>query len=185
MQMTQAPGFGCTLGSGFTISRPLARNFSIKGLWASRSFCMRSAMFGTPAALALAGGCAGRTAPKLLVVDISRQVMWACHRDTEVFATRVTTGAYQVGQATPTGTWRIYAKQTDTHLIGPGWDDFVHYWMPFWGAYGFHDATWQTFHFGSSRYAEDGSHGCVHVPLGVMERLFAWATVGTEVHIEA
>ncbi len=140
---------------------------------------------GTAAALALAGGCAGQTQPKLLMVDISRQVMWACHRDTEVFATRVTTGAAALGEATPVGTWRIYAKETNTHLIGPGWDDFVHYWMPFWGAYGFHDATWQTFPFGSARYVEDGSHGCVHVPLSVMKRLFTWAAVGTEVHVEA
>jgi len=178
---------GASLGAGQTPARGVTPARASGRADASRTAPVSTTPkpAGAPAALALAGGCAGRTAPKLLMVDISRQVMWACHRDTEVFATRVTTGAYQVGQATPTGTWRILAKQTDTHLIGPGWDDFVHYWMPFWGAYGFHDATWQTFPFGSARYAEDGSHGCVHVPLKVMRRLFSWTTVGTEVQVEA
>jgi len=110
--------------------------------------------------------------------------MWACQGSDLVYDTPVTTGAYLVaGDSTPTGTWHIYAKETDTHLIGPSWDDFVNYWLPFYSAYGFHDATWQTFPFGGAQYPTQGSHGCVHLPLTAMAWLYNWANVGTTVTI--
>lgn len=96
---------------------------------------------------------------------------------------------------TPTGTYHITSKTTDTHLIGHdstgSWNDFVNYWMPFlnnqYGTYGFHDATWRPANaFGNiSPYSSDASHGCVECPLDTAKWLYNWAPVGTKVTIES
>ena len=40
----------------------------------------------------------------------------------------------------------------------------VKYWMPFYGGYGIHDASWRkASEFNSSTYHSDGSHGCVNM----------------------
>ena len=125
-----------------------------------------------------------------IVVSLSQQHLWACSAQASVYDTPVTTGATTYGDGTPTGTWAVYSKQINRHLTGSddrgSWDDFVNYWMPFNGDYGFHDATWQTFAFGSlTEYQTGGSHGCVHLPLAAMKWLFDWSSVGTTVTIQA
>jgi len=129
--------------------------------------------------------CSSNTRSQLILVNITQQHMWACQGPEQVYDTPVTTGAYQNGDVTPTGTWHIYAKQTNTNLVGPGWNDFVNYWMPFYSDYGFHDASWQTFPFGGPEYSTQGSHGCVHVPLAAMAWLYNWSSIGTTVTITA
>lgn len=119
-------------------------------------------------------------------VSLTQQHMWACSLTKQVYDTAVTTGAYKIdGDATPTGTWHILAKETNLYLTGPGYKDWVQYWMPFYSDYGFHDASWQTFNFGSPQYATDGSHGCVHLPTPAATWLYSWAPVGTTVTIQA
>jgi hypothetical protein len=58
-----------------------------------------------------------------------------------------------VHNATPIGAWRVYGKVHNTVLIGHdangSWRDPVAYWMLFYGAYGIHDVSWQTFPYGS------------------------------------
>jgi hypothetical protein len=127
--------------------------------------------------------CADNTAGQLILVSISRQHMWACDGTNQAYDSAITSGAYLAGDATPTGTWHIYSKSTNIHLIGPTWDDFVNYWMPFYSAYGFHDSSWQTFPYGDPAYASQGSHGCVHLPLPAMAWLYGWSHVGTTVTI--
>ncbi len=128
--------------------------------------------------------CADNPAGRqLILVSVSQQHLWACNGSSQAYETAITSGAYQVGDATPTGTWHIYSKSTNIHLTGPGYDDFVNYWMAFYSDYGFHDSSWQTFPYGSSDYASQGSHGCVHLPAAAMAWLFNWAPVGTTVTI--
>ena len=134
--------------------------------------------------------CAANTATQAVIVSLSQQHLWVCAGQASVNDTAVTTGATAYGDGTPTGSWAIYSKQTDRHLTGSddrgSWDDFVNYWMPFNGDYGFHDATWQTFPFGDlTKYTTQGSHGCVHLPLDAMKWLYNWSSVGTAVNIEA
>jgi hypothetical protein len=82
-------------------------------------------------------------------------------------------------RATPTGTFRIYTKSRNiTFRVG----GFSSYWMPFYGGYGLHDATWQAW-FGGNRYMTHGSHGCVNMPLWAAQVLYARAPVGTEVRV--
>ena len=121
---------------------------------------------------------------RYIEVSISNQHLWI-HQDGAVsFETAVTTGAANAGDATPPGVYHIYSKHTDLHLYGPTWDDYVSYWMPFYGEYGLHDATWRN-NFGTKDYANVGSHGCVNLPLAAAGWIFVWANVGTTVLIEA
>jgi len=142
-----------------------------------------------PASSACAGTPVG---VKHIYVSIAQQRLWACTGGVLFTSTAVTTGASaltNVHDATPMGTWRIYGKVRNTVLVGHdangSWRDPVAYWMPFYGAYGFHDASWQTFPFGSALYRTQGSHGCVHVPTSVLGSLFAWAPTGTLVTIRS
>ena len=130
------------------------------------------------------GSCAGNPAgQKLVIVSISQQHMWACNGSSQAYSTAVTSGAYLAGMITPTGTYHIYSKSRNLYLTGPGYRDFVQYWMPFYSDYGFHDASWQNFPFGSAQYASDGSHGCVHLPTTAAAWLYGWAPIGTTVTI--
>ncbi len=147
----------------------------------------------TTAQSAVGPNCAENGASKLLLVSISQQHLWACDGTRLVKDTAVTTGAPNapkgVDDSTPTGSWHVYSKQTNRYLSGCDvngcWHDYVQYWLPFDGSVGFHDASWQTFPFGSSEYRTDGSHGCVHLPADFISWLYAWAPVGTTVTVEA
>jgi len=129
---------------------------------------------------------------QLLLVSIAKQRLWACRGQTVVKQSAVTTGMTVVRNGvddrTPTGSWTIKAKYRDIHLRGSdangAWDDYVQYWLPFDGAVGFHDASWQTFPFGSQQYHTAGSHACVHLPTDVAAWVYGWAPVGTTVTIE-
>lgn len=138
--------------------------------------------------------CAENTTGKLLLVSITSQHVWACDGTTTVKESAVTTGITTnpngVDDNTPVGTWHILSKRTDVRIRGSdangSWDDHVDYWMPFIrNEYGFHDAAWQTFPFGSDQYHTDGSHGCVHLPLDMMAWVYDWAPVGTTVTVQA
>jgi hypothetical protein len=125
-----------------------------------------------------------------IYVNIALQHLWACEGGFLFTSTAVTTGAWKltgVHDATPTGTWRIYGKMRNVVLSGHdargSWHDHVAYWMPFYGPYGLHDASWQTFAYGSPLYATEGSHGCVHVPVAVLGQIYNWAPIGTLVTI--
>ena len=132
----------------------------------------------------LGNGCASSHGAHHVVVDISEQLARLCAYHQQVLVTPVTTGATDKGDATPTGSWHVYAKVRNTVLYpAAGGAYHVHYWMPYQGAYGMHDSPWQHFAYGSRLYRSRGSHGCVHFPGDAMKRLFAWAPVGTAVTI--
>lgn len=129
--------------------------------------------------------CTANTEAQLILVSIKRQRAWMCSNKTQVYSTLVTTGAENVGNGTPLGTWHIQDKQTNRYLVGVGYRDFVKYWMPFDGDFGFHDSSWQTMPYGSPGYKANGSHGCIHLPLPAMRWFFNWADTSTTVTIQA
>lgn len=128
--------------------------------------------------------CTENTGGPLILVSIKLQRAWMCQARTQVYSTLVTTGAVNVGDGTPIGTWHIQDKQRDRYLVGPGYRDFVKYWMPFDGDFGFHDASWQTMPYGSPGYRANGSHGCIHLPLPAMRWFYNWADTSTTVTIQ-
>ncbi len=131
--------------------------------------------------------CRGSGHPgRRVVIDLSRQFAKLCNADNQLLTTRITSGATALGDGTPTGTWQLQAKQRDRYLYpASGGAYYVHYWMPYDGAYGMHDSPWQTFPYGSPKYRTQGSHGCVHFPRAAIAWMFKWARIGTTVHIRA
>lgn len=130
--------------------------------------------------------CGQNPYPTLLLVSISQQRLWACEGARQVDTTAVTTGRLTDSMQTPLGSWRVQGKQRDRYLVGPGYRDYVHYWVPFNGDFGLHDAPWQTMPFGSAGWRTQGSHGCVHVPTPTMDWIYQWVHVGdTVVTIES
>jgi hypothetical protein len=139
----------------------------------------------TPAPAAPAARCAGNSRPQLVQVSVAHQHMWMCAGTSLAHQTPVTTGIATEDYHTPAGHYVIQAKQmhqTLTLLTGDRY--VVQYWIPFDAPlFGFHDAAWQTFPYGSPRYRTDGSHGCVHLPLAAVAWLYHWVHVGTPVLI--
>lgn len=139
--------------------------------------------------------CSSNNLSQLILVSISARHLWACDYQTEEYSSAVITGMdFLAADLTPTGTYHIYAKERDVHLIGSdstgSWNDYVYYWLPFlnnqYGTYGLHDATWRSPNaFGNiSPNSNQASHGCVEMPLATAAWIYNWAVVGTTVTIE-
>ena len=102
----------------------------------------------------------------------------------------VVSGNMYEAHSTVTGTFTIYSKQTGTVLVGfdydnngtPDYESYVNYWMPFYGGYGLHDATWR-YNFGGDLYYYDGSHGCINLPYDKAEELYNMTYVGEVVNV--
>jgi lipoprotein-anchoring transpeptidase ErfK/SrfK len=153
----------------------------------------------TPAAPKTA--CSSNTLAQNVNVSIAQQHLWACAGSNVAYDSAVVTGMeLYPADLTPTGTYHVYAKITNTTLNGHdstgSWSDPVSYWMPFldnqYGEYGFHDATWRApTDFGHINIynpytdIEHGSHGCVELPLATAKWLYGWDVVGTTVTIES
>ena len=153
-----------------------------------------SAPAAVPAQTAATNYCATNKQGALILVSISQRRLWACQEGQTAYTTPVVTGMENLAaDLTPTGTYHIYAKQTNVTLAGSdttgSWSDPVSYWMPFlhnqYGSYGFHDATWRPANaFGNiSPNSPNASHGCVEMPLAASKWLYDWAHVGTPVTI--
>ena len=94
-----------------------------------------------------------------------------------VLDTDVVTGNIGRGMGTPTGIYHIYNKAKNRYLVGETYRSWVYYWMPFYKAYGLHDATWRKA-FGGEIYKRSGSHGCINLPLEVAGELYDNIDVG-------
>ncbi len=88
---------------------------------------------------------------------------------------------------TPSGLFYIYGKDENKTLEGRltadgpvTYSSDVDCWMPFYESYGLHDAPWRE-KFGGSIYLEEGSHGCVNLPVDAAKKIFNNAPVGTPV----
>jgi len=131
--------------------------------------------------------CAANRAGQLVLVDLSEQHLWLCAHARTVRDTPITSGMDNAYTHTPTGTFHVQGRNRDTTLtLNTGATYAVKYWIPFDAPlFGFHDASWQKFAFGSAKYKTDGSHGCVHVPLADMAFLYRWVHVGARVTIRS
>lgn len=129
--------------------------------------------------------CARNRATHAVRVSLAEQHLWMCARQTVAYGTPITSGVVGPYTSTPTGHFRIQGVDRNTVLtLNTGATYHVKYWIPFDAPlFGFHDSSWQKFPYGSPRYRTEGSHGCVHLPLGAIARLARWAPVGTPVTI--
>lgn len=125
---------------------------------------------------------------KYIEVNLSKQHLWVYQDQKVIFESPVTSGATGAGYPTVQGLFSIQAKQTNRNLngyaIGYNYNVFVSYWMPFYGNYGLHDASWRSA-FGGSDYYYGGSHGCVNLPTATAAFIYGWADVGTPVWVHS
>lgn len=79
--------------------------------------------------------------------------------------------------ASPAGIFGLTYKTRNATLRGADYESFVHYWMPFFGNYGMHDATWRQ-EFGGNIYLDNGSHGCLNLPLDAAAVIYEYVSKG-------
>ena len=78
---------------------------------------------------------------------------------------------------TPAGIFGLTYKTTNAVLRGADYETPVNYWMPFYGNYGMHDATWRV-NFGGTIYQAYGSHGCINLPLNSAATIYEYVSTG-------
>lgn len=121
-------------------------------------------------------------------VDLTEQYARMYVDGDQVWGSECVSGGPASGNDTVTGVFAIEGKESPMKLIGldsngdgePDYENDVTFWMPFWGGYGLHDATWR-YTFGGDEYLSDGSHGCVNLPYGAAESLYYEVEIGDPV----
>lgn len=108
-------------------------------------------------------------------ISISKQHLWYFKNGKKIVECDVVTGN-QNQYDTPKGTYGLTYKERDAVLKGANADGSnyespVSYWMPFYGNYGMHDASWRS-SFGGTIYQGGGSHGCVNMPIPAAKKLY-------------
>ena len=98
--------------------------------------------------------------------DLSNQHLYLYYNGELVFETDFVSGAMNSTPdcISPAGVFDITYKTVNRVLRGADYEQFVYYWMPFYGNYGMHDATWR-WQFGGDIFMTNGSHGCLNLPL--------------------
>ncbi len=98
--------------------------------------------------------------------DLSNQHLYLYYKGELVFETDFVSGAMNATPdcVSPAGVFDITYKTSNRVLRGADYEQFVYYWMPFYGNYGMHDATWR-WEFGGDIFMTNGSHGCLNLPL--------------------
>lgn len=111
-------------------------------------------------------------------VDLSNQHLYLYESGTLVLETDFVSGApYMPGCLTPAGVFGISYKTTNAVLRGQNYETPVSYWMPFYGNFGMHDATWRK-EFGGEIYLRNGSHGCINLPLDKAQAIYGYVSEG-------
>jgi len=135
---------------------------------------------------------------KVIVVSLSHQWLYAYQNGVAVFNTAVMTGRSEL--PTPLGTYHVFAKLSPTTFYSRWPPGSPFYYPPThinyalaWRAGGFflHDSYWHTvygpgtnhWHFDPVYGWQDGTHGCVAMPLAAAAWLYHWAPIGTTVRI--
>lgn len=110
-------------------------------------------------------------------IDLSNQHLYMYEDGEIIFETDFVSGDAATGHMTPPGVFGITYKKTEAVLRGADYETPVHYWMPFNGDVGMHDATWRR-KFGGDIFLTNGSHGCVNLPLSAAKVIFEYVSKG-------
>ncbi len=116
-----------------------------------------------------------------VLVDLQAQKVTLVKNGEVALVTPCVTGDVSKNMSTPRGTFVIMQKMVNTRLIGPTWDVHVDYWMRITNnGIGLHDAQWRST-FDGSEYLNNGSKGCVNLPLEATAAIYASVNIGTPV----
>lgn len=128
--------------------------------------------------------------PKLIVTSLAAQEMWVYWNGQLWLNTLVTTG--RPALPTDVGLMVVARKESPVHMVSPfpkgsvydyGTVDtrFALWFQPSGEA--IHDSWWRSWYGPSSNQGDLGSHGCIGLPYGPIDRLYSWADVGTPVMV--
>ena len=111
--------------------------------------------------------------------DLSNQHLYLYYKGELVFETDFVSGTMNSTPdcVSPAGVFDITYKTSNATLRGGDYEQFVYYWMPFFGNYGMHDATWR-WQFGGNIFMTDGSHGCLNLPLDAAATIYSYMYEG-------
>ena len=111
--------------------------------------------------------------------DLTHQHLYLYEGGSIVFETDFVSGSMSSTPdcVTPEGVFGISYKTTNAVLRGANYETPVNYWMPFYGNYGMHDATWRS-EFGGGIFIENGSHGCLNLPLDAAAAIYGHMSTG-------
>ncbi|WP_434311036.1 L,D-transpeptidase family protein [Hominifimenecus sp. rT4P-3] len=113
-------------------------------------------------------------------VDLTHQVIYYYENGSKKLSSDMVSGRVIRNTKTVKGVYYIYDKERNRTLKGADYSSDVSYWMPFYGGYGLHDATWRS-EFGGKQYLTNGSHGCINLPLSKAKSLYNMISEGTPV----
>lgn len=115
-------------------------------------------------------------------IDLDHQHLYLYVDGKRVTEGDICSGCVADNAATPEGLYTIKSKDYDRYLRGDGYSDWVSYFMPFNGDIGLHDSTWRSADdYGGDVYLEEGSHGCINMPLSLAKSIDDYVEVGTYV----
>ena len=128
------------------------------------------------------------TPSKLIVTSIAAQEMWVYWNGTLWLNTLVTTG--RPALPTDIGLMVVARKESPVHMVSPfpkgslydyGTVDtrYALWFQPSGEA--IHDSWWRSWYGPNSNQGDLGSHGCVGLPYGPIDKLYPWTDVGTAV----
>ena len=111
--------------------------------------------------------------------DLTHQHLYVYQDGQIAFETDFVSGMTNIvpSRATPSGIFGLTYKTRNATLRGADYESFVNYWMPFYGNYGMHDATWRR-DFGGTIYQNHGSHGCINLPLASAAVVYDYVSSG-------
>lgn len=119
---------------------------------------------------------------KAINVDIKTQTLSYFFGDIELDKFLISSGIKSM--PTPTGDFNILKKVPVKNYGGVGFNFYypntkwnLHFTTGRWGYY-IHGAYWH------NKFGQPMSHGCINVPYNKMEKLYAFAQIGTEVIIK-
>lgn len=121
---------------------------------------------------------------KVIVISLARQELTAFLDGKPVYTTLVTTG--RPALPTPPGSYKVLRKNHPWQMVSDFPPSSPYWYPPTWvqytlwfrdDGYAIHDAPWRSAYGPGTE--EAGSHGCVNVPMPIMQTLYAWADVGT------
>lgn len=117
---------------------------------------------------------------KYVEVDLGNQIVYLVENGEVTYQSKCVSGNIRKGRRTPEGIYSITYKQRNAILRGQDYSSPVRFWMPFNKGIGLHDANWRN-KFGGVIYKNNGSHGCINLPIDSAKVFFENVETGTPV----
>jgi erfK family protein len=117
---------------------------------------------------------------KYVEVDLENQIVYLVENGEVTYQSKCVSGNLRKGRRTPEGIYSITYKQKNAVLKGQDYASPVKFWMPFNKGIGLHDANWRN-KFGGVIYKNNGSHGCINLPIDSAKVFFDNVEAGTPV----